>query len=365
MSFLHAEKSGLAVALDVGSLTLKGLIYEVSDTGAVLKGYKRIAVQMSSAYTASRIVGELHNVLAGVIKEFGRIPAKTIAGFGTSLAEYYVEQWGVEPGTQQNGRARLGQKDMAEYFSRLFEQHGKEDRAMIATPAGIEINGYAISPDALSRFAGQHSLEVLGGTCRDIRFRTVVSYFSSEIGTLLADMKRMLGGVPIEFIPLASVYREALAGRLNVRDALLIDIGGTTTMLVMLKGGLLVQTVSFPLGFSHIASQEPGTKAKILSKNMATWSQCFRESLDFLYPFGPLTGETYLCGGGAHIRELRSYIESGEWLKTLSYTATPRVIVLEGKSLLADSELREFLQGPEDAGLASVVYYGMHHEAIV
>lgn len=136
-------------------------------------------------------------------------------------------------------------------------------------------------------------------------------------------------------------------------------------MLVMLKGGLLVQTVSFPLGVSHIASQEPGTKAKIPSKDMATWSQCFRESLDFLYPFGPLTGETYLCGGGAHIRELRSYVEQGEWLKTLSYTATPRVIVLEGKSLLADSAVQGFLQGPEDAGLASVVCYGMHHEVIV
>ena len=365
---MHTEKSDLAVALDVGSQTIKGLVFEITDTGSLLKTHKRIAVQMPSVCTASRIVEELHNALAGVIKEFGRIPAKTIAGFGTSLAEYHVEQWDVEPGVT----TRLGQKDMAEYFGRLFEQHAQEDQAMIATPAGIEINGYAISPEVVSRSAGSraarqmsYSLFALGGTCRDIRFRTVVSYFSSEIGTLLADMKRMLGGVPIEFVPLASVYREALAGRLNVRDALLIDIGGTTTMLVMLKGGLLVQTVSFPLGVSHIASQELGTKAKIPSKNMATWSQCFGESLDFLYPFGPLTGETYLCGGGAHIRELRSYVEQGEWLKTLSYTATPRVIVLEGKSLLADSTVQGFLQGPEDAGLASVACYGMHHEVIV
>ncbi|MEK7201562.1 MAG: hypothetical protein AAB737_02925 [Patescibacteria group bacterium] len=235
---------------------------------------------------------------------------------------------------------------------------------MIATPVGIEINGYAIPPEALQHDA-QHSLAVLGGICRNIRFRTIVSYFPSEIGTLLAEMKQMLGGVPIEFVPLASVYQEVLVNRLKVRDALLIDTGGTTTMLVMFKEGMLTQTVSFPFGVSHIVSEEVGTKTKIRSKDMALWSQCFRDSLDFLYPFGPLTGETYLCGGGAHIHELRSYVEQGEWLKALSYTATPRVILLEGKSLLVDSVLHGFLQGPEDAGLASVVCYGIHHEVIV
>ncbi len=364
MSFLHTEKSDLMVVLDVGSRIIKGLAYEVSSKGLLLKTHKRIAVQMPPACTASRIVGELHNALAGVIKEFGRIPAKTIAGFGTSLAEYHVEQWNVESTVLQGGKTRISQKDMVEYFSRLFEQHGKEDMAMIATPVGIEINGYAIPSEAL-RPNIQPSFFTLGGTCRDIRFLTLVSYFPSEIGTLLTQMKHMLGGVPIEFIPLASVYREMLANRLNVRDALLIDIGGTTTMLVMLKGGMLVQTVSFPFGVSHVAQERIGTKAKIRSKDMELWSRCFRDSLDFLYPSGPLTGETYLCGGGAYVPELRSYVEQGQWLKTLSYNATPRVTVLEGKSLLADSAAPGFLQGPEDVGLASVVCYGMHHEVIV
>lgn len=355
MPFLRKEKSQLWVALDVGSRTIKGLVLEVSDTGSILKPHKRIAVQIPSTATASRIVGELHNMLANVIKEFGRIPSKVIAGFGTGLAEYHVEQWDVEP----SEKLRFGQKDMMEYFSRLFEQHRKEDRAVIATPAGVEINGYAISPEVLHHDM-HHSLFALGGACRDIRFRTVVSCFPSEIGTLLAQMKQMLGGVPIEFVPLVSVYQEALAHRLKVHDALLIDIGETTTMLVMLKDGMLTQTVSFPFGVFHVAEE---LRKKIKTESM--WNQCFRGGLDFLYPFGPLTGETYLCGGGAHIPELRSYLEQGEWLKTLSYTTTPRVIILEGKSLLAGNTMEGFLQGPEDAGLASVVCYGMHHEVIV
>lgn len=357
---MHTGKSGLAVALDVGSQTIKGLVYEVSGTGVILKAHKRVAIRLPPVSTASQIVEGLHNVLAGVIKEFGRIPAKTVAGFGTSLAEYHIEQWDFKPDT----KTRLNRKDLVEYFSRLFEQHAQEYLAMIATPVGIEINGYAISPEALW-LNRQHSLFALGGTCRDISFRTLISYFPSEIGTLLVEMKQMLGGVPIEFIPLASAYREVLVNRLKARDALLIDIGATTTMLVMLKGGMLVQTVSFPFGVSHVAQEKLGTKTGIEQKDIVLWSQCLRSSLDFLYPFGPLTGETYLGGGGAYFPELRSYVESGEWLKTLSYTATPRVTVLEGKSLLADSAVQGFLQGSEDAGLASVVCYGMHHEVIL
>ncbi|MBI3442179.1 MAG: hypothetical protein HY007_00185 [Candidatus Sungbacteria bacterium] len=352
MSFLRKEKSHLSAALDVGSRTIKGLVFEVSDTGLIIKAHKRIVIQMPAAYRAPRIVGELHTTLADIIKEFGRIPGKVIAGFGTSLAEYRVEQWDVEP----REKMRLDRKYLAGYFNGLFGQHEEKDRATMATPVSIEINGYPVRPEVLDGDA-RHSLFMLGGACRDIRFRTVVSYFPSEIRTLLAEMKQMLGGVPIEFIPLASVYQEALAYRLNVRDALLIDIGGTSTMLVLLKDGMLVQTVAFPFGVFSIG--------KKVAKETSVWSQCLRNAADSLYSFGPLTGETYLVGGGARIPELRSYVEQGEWLKSISYAATPHVIVLEGKSLLARDALAGFLQGPEDAGLASVVEYSMHHEVII
>jgi len=367
MSLFRTAKSDLAVALDVGSRTVKGLVYEISDTGAILKTHKRIAVGMPVAYSAHRIVGKLHHVLAGVIKEFGRIPAKTIAGFGTSLAEYHVEEWDVESAGERHEKTRIGRKEIIGYFNQLSEQHGREDRVMIATPAGVEVNGYAVPSGVFARDASgtKSGLEISGGVCRDIKFRALVSYFPSEIGTLLVEMKHMLGGVPIEFVPMAAVYQEALAHRLGVRDALLIDIGATTTMLVLLQESMLAHIVSFPFGVSHIASQEVGIKVEIREKDIEVWGRCFRDSLDFLYPFGPLTGETYLGGGGAHIGELHAYVEDGEWLKTLSYAATPRLTVLEGKSLLADSALQEFLQGPEDAGLASVVCYGMHQEVVV
>ncbi|MBI4225382.1 MAG: hypothetical protein HY617_03555 [Candidatus Sungbacteria bacterium] len=350
-------KSDLAVALDVGSRTIKGLVYGISDNGSIIKGHKRVAIEMPAAYTADRIVGELHTMLASAIKEFGRVPAKVTAGFGTSLADYRVEQWDMEPGA----KAHLDRKDMVEYFGRLFEQHTKEDRAMIATPAGVEVNGYPLLAEVLRRDV-RHSLIAPGETVHSIRFRTLVSYFPPETGALLAEMKQMLGGVPIEFIPLASAYQEALAQRLNVRDAVLIDVGGTSTMVVMLKDGALAQTAAFPLGVSQIGGKPVRSGDK---KLIALWSRSLNDALDFLYPFGPLTGETYLCGGGAYLSEVRAYIEQGEWLKTLSYAAAPNVTVLEGKSLFADNMLKGFLQGPEDAGLASVICYGMHHEVII
>ena len=109
MSFFRKEKPQLSVALDVGSRTIKGIIFSQSVQSAsggparsdqnpsdqVLRAddsvgpaaggekpplihpsgqevHKRIAIQMSSAYSAPRIVAEVHNLLAGIIKEFGR-----------------------------------------------------------------------------------------------------------------------------------------------------------------------------------------------------------------------------------------------------------------------------------------------------
>lgn len=369
MSLFHTGKSDLAVALDIGSRTIKGLVYstrsgsqpktdrfpagaKTSDHGAIAQAHKRIAVEMPASYTADRIVGKLHTVLAGVIKEFGRVPAKVTAGFGTSLADYHVEQWDIEPGS----KARLDRKNMVGYFDQLFQLHSKEGRAMIATPAGIEVNGYPLPVEAL-HYDTRRSLLAPGGTVHTVTFRTLVSYFPPEIGVLLAQMKQMLGGVPIEFVPLASAYQEALVQRLNASDAVLIDVGGNGTMVVLLKGGVLAQTAAFPLGVSHIGGKD--------EKHLALWIRSLGDALDMLYPFGPLTGETYLCGGGAYIGGLREYIEKGEWLKTISYAPIPKLTVLEGKLLLSDGVLKEFLQGPEDAGLASVVCYGMHHEIIV
>lgn len=379
-------KSGLTVALDVGSQTIKGLVFECSPT-EILKVHKRISVRTPPHSTAARIVEHLHAVLANVIKEFGRIPSKVTAGFGAGLADYHVEAWDVG----NIGKSHLDQKDVVGYFSSLFKQHTQDDQAVIASPAGIEINGYPVST-AIFRDNAKRSLLALGGVYRDLRFRTVVAYFPSEMGTRLADMKRMLGGVPIEFVPLASAYREILVNGLAARDALLVDIGGVSTMVLLLKEGILVQDVSFPFGISHIA-REVGKKLNMrqdeatdyirqysqgladekagslirehLAPSLGIWTRSFREQLDVLYPFGPLTGETYLCGGGAYLPELRSYVEQGAWLKNLSYTASPRVAVLEGKSLLGEHKLGEFLQGPEDAGLASVIRYGMGHEIIV
>jgi hypothetical protein len=262
---------------------------------------------------------------------------------------------------------------------------------MIAAPVGVEVNGYPVPVGVLANNS-KNSLFALGGTAGDIRFRTLVSYFPSEIASLLAEMKQMLGGVPLEFVPLASAYREALVNGLHVREALLIDIGGASTMLVMLKGGFIVQALSFPFGVFHIA-QELGEKSALpleevldqlrqysqghrdkkmqstLSQHLGPaieiWSQCFRDNLDFLYPMGPLTGETYLCGGGAYIPELRSYVEHGEWLKNLSYASAPRVSIFDGKSLFSENQFQGFFQGPEDAGLASVTRYGMHHEIFI
>lgn len=382
MSFFRKEKTKLCVALDVGSRTIKGVVFSGQ------KAHKRIEVNMSSAYSATRIVAELHNLLSGVIKEFGRVPTSVTAGFGTSLAEYHVESWDVEP----IDKMRFSQKDLAACFSNLFNARDRDGQAMIAAPVSIEINGYTVPAGVFRGNGQQHALFALGGGAHDMRFKTLVSYFPSEVASFLADMKRMLGGVPLEFIALASAYQEVLANRLKVRDALLIDIGGTDTMMVMIKEGVLAQTASFPFGVSHIAQglekklklqhedaldylrqysrgladkKIRSTVQQHLTPALEIWSRSFCDTLGFLYPLGPLTGETYLCGGGAYLPEMRSYVEQGEWLKPLSYTATPRVTVLEGKSLLAENASEGFLQGPEDAGLASVVWYGMHHEVIV
>ena len=203
-----------------------------------------------------------------------------------------------------------------------------------------------------------------------------------EMACTLEEVKKGLSGLRIDFYPNFLAQKEVLTSVLKLQNSLIIDVGGETTALALLKNGSLEQTTFFPLGGRHflrgiskvsgmsfeeaedlkrqhaqgLLNQEVQKRLhNFIRQELEMWKKMFLAGLDIFYHFGPLPPQVILIGGGANIPEINSAV-LGNWLKSFSYEEYPKVNNLRGDSVFGGDSLGGALQGSEDFNLAALIY---------
>ena len=378
MGFFSSKSKRHHVAIDVGSHSIQTVIFESPKSDSLPVITQRIATKLSPADKGLRTVKALHEVLFSLLKEKQQVPEKIVIGIGMGVVDVSLQEWVIN---DVRSRESLTPAHIQHYFQKLFDEHRDENHAFLGYPVVLEANGYPVDIHALSKW--DPSL------IKELTLRTILLRFPDEIGSAFGELKKMFGGITIELVPKQGVYAESLTAALNIKNAMLIDVGGSLTTLMSIHDGLLNHIASFPIGaerFSHrimktrtgkfveaqditrqytqgiMSKDEQSQLSHVMSEEVEVWKRSLISALEEFYPLMPLPENFYLFGGGSYIPEVRSALWSHDLIKDFSSFQSLRVHIVQGNSIFNGDSLHGSLKGPEDAGIASLVYYSLYHK---
>lgn len=377
MAFFFQRRRRSYIAIDFGSHSIKVAIFEKPITGIVPVNINKIVMRLIHGLRDSQAFASLNELLNSMLKEKQRTPEKIVIGIGPNMAETSFQEWKIG---SLHLRELLTPTHIQQYFQQLFNEHRDEDHAFLGYPISIEINGYPADISSLASYDGP--------AIKEITFHAVMLKFSDEAGSAFGDLKKVFSGIPIEFIPLQAIAGEVLGASCAIHDGILVDIGGSVTTVMFIKQGSLIHLNSFPIGthrFSHriikarggkfveaqdltrqysqglISKEDQMKLSHVFSEEMTEWKNAFIHSLEIFYPVAPLPRDVYIYGGGSYIPEVRSAFWAPEVLKNFSSYDSLNVHIIQAPQIFNNDPLQGLIKGPEDVGLASLMYYSLYH----
>lgn len=338
-------------------------------------------------YTGVRLARKIREGVFRMVQYLEGVPERIFIAAGPTVAECALRTWRVAPARVGSGKTVM-RRDLRAAYHELMLAEADMRRAVIATPVDVMVNGYSLPVQLPSR--GDAVLP--RALVRDVAFRTLSLYLPLENGATFGEIRQSLGGMPIEFLPLAVAHTEAVAGRLGMRDALVVDVGGDETSVIAVRGARLAHAAFLPYGARGFAERlrkqaehsfagaqkemrlraQTGTLGPVADAAAASaaavaagrWKELFVSSLESFAASGPLPADLLLAGGGAHFPEVRAALASSDWMGGVSHALSPRLAVMNGALLFGGDTLGGYLTGPEDAGLASLAVYATMHRPI-
>lgn len=380
MKFFTRHRRRARVAVDIGSDSVKTIVFEISEDGGAVRGVRKIITKLNPESDAARIISSLHEVVFSIIKQLQSSPESIVVGLGPNIADASLQSWNV---AIEKGKRIATAADIKKIFGTAFEQSRSPSQAVLAYPTDILGNGYVVSSENLFRTPA-HVLKEVG-------FNTVLLSFPQQVSNAMVELRQMFGGIPVEFVPSVVVLREAVVDALQTTDTFLVDVGGSHTLLLFIKNKRLAQFSYIPLGahqFSHTLSAhrkesfadsedlksqyiqglvneaEVRMIRHIFAQVSNEWKTAFLHELDAFYPCGPLPEYLFLTGGGSYIPEVRSAVYAPEISKNFSHAQALNVRILKGPAFFHGDPLQGMLQGPEDANVAALVHYSVYHKPL-
>lgn len=389
MSIFGRQKPHLHAVIDVGSHSIKAIIFEAPPVDKSLpRVLKKIVCRLPlGQYTLDaamrreelkaaslRIVTRMRELIFATVREFERIPERIVVGLGANLAKYELLSLHIAPPKRKSTISRV---DLLQLFEEALKINGKESETYISHPISVTINGY---PLPQQKTEGGERIPIFG----DIYFKVLSLSLEKEPAEMISQLRQSLGGMPIEFIPLVASYNISLVRFAPEETVFTVDVGGEYTTLSFFRKGELVGIESFPLGARHfirgiaktvLVSYEEAEDEKrryiqdlmsaekkkkfqeFLNLESKIWEEKFLNSLESFYESGPLPPYIFLFGGGAHLPEILNILKKPDWLSAFSYALKPQVRIIEAPSLFDGNSFGGAFRGPEEVGLASLMRY--------
>ncbi|OGZ97166.1 MAG: hypothetical protein A2679_00155 [Candidatus Sungbacteria bacterium RIFCSPHIGHO2_01_FULL_54_26] len=395
MGFFHRKKRRVFGVMDVGSDAIKSLLFELPEDTESSDGTRRTVAlpqpiekfiwELPEQYSGLRLARKIREGVFRMMQHLQEVPEQIIIAVGPTVAECRVDTWSAVPGL---GGSMLTRRDIRAQYHDLFASHNDLRRAVIVAPIEVLVNGYPLTRDAVEqtqRTSRRASDAVLPRSrVQEIVFRTLSLHMTVENGATFAEIKNALAGMPIEFIPLAVAYKEAITRGLGIGDALVVDVGGNETTVLSVRNGQFSHVAFMPHGTRRFAERLakksdrtfreaqkamrghatalPGQRGNKQAEGVAVaaaaqWKQSFVSALGSFAAAGPVSDTLLLAGGGAHLAELRSALMAGDWMGGVSHATVPKLRVLDGSAFFGGDTLGGHVAGPENAGLAALTVY--------
>lgn len=364
------------MALDIGTEFAKALIFQLDQGRVEVRGYtlrRQLPGAMESgAILDIRKVTEVCNQAIGEAAKRARgLSRRVILGLAGELVKGRTSRFTVEradpekPIDIQELKNILygGQRQALGEAKRILEKEtGSEEMAirfLDVSPLEFKIDGLPVQ-------------NPLGFQGQKVTF-SVYNSFAPLVN--LGALQSVAEGLKLEIINIVALpfaLADSFAGK--EVEAIVLDVGGGTTDLAIIKNGSVVASSSFALGgksFTKRLAEEAGLEleeAEVLKQsygagesvtNLSSVKRSLRETAQIWLSaiqltlaehtqFDPLPSTFLLCGGGALLPNIKRSLQGKTWYKDLPFAAKPQVILLKPTEIKKAFDPQGLLQGSQD-----------------
>lgn len=382
------------VALDIGTETVKSVLFTINEEGVSINKISRIQQQQHAM--RSGIITNLDTVLENCklsieelvsnLKE-EEYPKKVILG----IAGEYIQGVSIVVNYQreENFEKEVNKREQDKIISQIRSQiivDGKGDLSqrtglknddieiLHITPTGLEIGGLPVNT-------------LVGYKGRDVKLHFYASFAPKTYTEALRKLSNTLG---LEVLGIVSqpfaVARAHSAGENKNFSAIFLDIGGGTTDVAVVQNGNISETQMFAFGgrvftkelakltdsdLRHAEQRKIKYSEKELPKEVSRqvqkamystanlWIRTLKVALESCEDIDVLPSQIYLCGGGALLPEIKEVMLEFPWKKYLPFTVVPKIDMFTPNLLGSIKDNSGELQNIYDitpASLAKFVY---------
>ncbi len=382
------------VALDIGTETIKSLLFTMGEYGVTVSRVSRIAQQQHAM--RSGIITNLDTVLENCRLSINQLlsnlkpeeyPKKVIMG----IAGEYIQGVSiiVNYEREQHFEKEVTKKEQDKILNEVKSQiamSGKDDlgvrtglknddiEILHITPMGLEIGGMPVS-------------SLVGYKGRDVKLNFYASFAPKTYTEALRKVANSLNFEVLGIVSQPFAVARAHSGGSNTNfSAIFIDIGGGTTDVAIVKQGNVAETQMFAFGgrvftkelanltdtdFRHAEQRKIKYSEKELPKDImrqvqktmyttaGLWVRTLKVALENCEDIGPLPTQIYLCGGGALLPDIKQSLLEFPWKKYLPVAVIPKIEMFTPNllgSIVDNSGELENLYDITPASLAKFLY---------
>lgn len=348
------------IALDIGTETLKSVLFTMDDLGVKVEKISRIQQQRHAM--RSGIITNLDTVLENCRLSMEELcsnllpedmPRNVIMG----IAGEYIQGVSIIVNYQRedNYAKEVTVKEQSQIINRIknqIENNGKKDLSqrtglqtedieiLHITPTGLEIGGMPVN--SLVNYRG-----------KDVRLHFYASFAPK---TYVEALKKVAQDLNLEIMGVVAqpfAVARAFAGSSNDDfSGIFIDIGGGTTDVAIVERGNVVETQMFAFGgrvftkeiaqtldidFRHAEMRKIKYSNKDLSKDISRkvksityptarlWMKTLQAALECCDDVDNFPTQIYLCGGGALLPDIKDVLLEFPWKRYLPFSVVPKV----------------------------------------
>ncbi|OGC42778.1 hypothetical protein A3K02_00835, partial [candidate division WS6 bacterium RIFOXYD1_FULL_33_8] len=348
------------VALDIGTETVKSILFTMNEYGVSVNRVSRIQQQQHAM--RSGIITNLDTVLENCKLAINQLlsnlkpeeyPKKVIMG----IAGEYVQGVSIVVNyeREQNFEKEVTKKEQDRIIAQVRSQiamGGKEDLSLRTGLKNEDIEILHITPTGLE-IGGMPVNTLVGYKGRDVRLNFYASFAPK---TYTQALRRVASSLNFEVLGIVSqpfaIARAHSGGDHTNFSAIFIDIGGGTTDVAIVKNGNVAETQMFAFGgrvftkelakltdtdFRHAEQRKIKYSEKDLPKEVlrqvqrtmystaTLWMRTLKVALESCEDIDSLPTQLYLCGGGALLPDIKQSLMEFPWKKYLPIAVVPKI----------------------------------------